>query len=454
MLRVSDPRVTVWDAILPEEAKRLPEELSRIDAFLEDERFIAPYRAHFAERVGRPSVPIETVLRMLYLKHRYHLGYETLCKEVSDSLTWRRFCRIPLDQPVPHPTTLMKIVRRCGPETIEALNEALLRKLVAEKRLRARKLRADTTAIEADIDHPTDADLLEKAVGKLTRLVRRIKGRGAATRTAFRDRRRAVGRRMRAIAQTLRRRTGQAIHEIDRLTGEVAKVARATLRQARQVARNASRALRTRPTDGRLRRSVADLGEAISLTERLLEQTALRVRGRRTIPDRLVSLADPDARPIRRGKPRAETEFGYKVFLAEDERGFIVSHRVHKGNPPDVDQLVPAVDEVAALTGRIPQEVVADRGFGAARVEQQLKERGVNRVGIPRAGGPGGRQASERTRPFRRMHRWRVGIEARISHLRRGFGLKRTRLRGKDGATTWTGWGIFAYNLHRMAVTA
>jgi len=94
----------------------------------------------------------------------------------------------------------MKIVRRCGSETIDALNEALLGKLVGERRLRARKLRADTTAVEADIAYPTDAGLLEKAVGKLSRLTRRIKARGAAARTAFRDRRRAAGRRMRVIA--------------------------------------------------------------------------------------------------------------------------------------------------------------------------------------------------------------------------------------------------------------
>jgi len=453
VLRVSDPQVTVWDAILPEEAKRLSEELSRIDAFLDDERFVAPYRAHFAARVGRPSVPIETVLRMLYLKHRYGLGYETLCKEVSDSLTWRRFCRIPLDKPVPHPTTLMKIVRRCGSETIDALNEALLGKLVGERRLRARKLRADTTAVEADIAYPTDAGLLEKAVGKLSRLTRRIKARGAATRTAFRDRRRAAGRRMRVIAQTLRRRTGEARSEILRLTGEVAKVARATLRQARRVAQNASRALRHRPRDGRLRRLVGDMAETMAVTERLLTQTAMRLGGQSTIPDRVVSLADPDARPIRRGKPRAETEFGYKVFLAEDERGFIVSYAVHKGNPADVGQLLPAVDEVRDLTGRVPQEVVADRGFGSAQVEGALRERGVKRVGIPRTGRPGkARQAHERTRPFRRMHRWRAGVEARIGHLKRGFGLDRTRLRGTDGATAWTGCGIFAYNLQRMVV--
>jgi IS5 family transposase len=202
VLRVADPQTTIWDELLPEEAKRLPAELVQIDAYLDDERFIAPWRALFAPRLGRPSIPIETLLRLLYLKHRYGLGYETLCREVSDSIGWRRFCRIGLDRPVPHPTTLVKLVSRAGPATIEQLNAALVTKLADDKLLRGRKLRIDTTVVEADIDFPTDADLLEHAVRKMGGLVRRVKARGAARRTAFRDRGRAAGWRMRQLAKT------------------------------------------------------------------------------------------------------------------------------------------------------------------------------------------------------------------------------------------------------------
>jgi transposase, IS5 family len=303
----TDPQTTIWELVLPEEAKRPPAELLRVDAYLDDECFIAPWRPLLDRRLGRPSVPIDTLLRLVYLKHRYGLGYETLCREVADSISWRRFCRIPLDRPVPHPTTLVKLIRRAGPETIEQLNAALVAKLTAGKLLRARKLRVDTTVVEADIDYPTDADLLEQAVRKLGGLVRRIKDRGAASRTRFRDRGRAAGRRMKQLARTLRRRTGGAMAEVDRLTGEVADIARRSLRQVQVVGRNARRALGRRPDDRRLGRLVGELQATIAATERLLAQTDQRLAGNRVIPDRLVSLADPDARPIRKGKPRAPT---------------------------------------------------------------------------------------------------------------------------------------------------
>ena len=455
MLRETDPQTTIWELLLPEEAKRLPAELAAVDAYLDDERFIAPWRALFDRRLGRPSVPVDTLLRLLYLKHRYGLGYETLCREVSDSISWRRFCRIGLDRPVPHPTTLVKLVRRAGPEVIQELNAALVAKLAAGKLLRARKLRVDTTVVEADIDYPTDADLLEHAVRKLGGLVRRIKGRGAASRTRFRDRGRAAGRRMKQLARTLRRRTGVAMAEVDRLTGEVARIARRTLKQVQVVARNARWARRRRPGDGRLARLVGELEETITATQRLLAQTDQRLDGNRVIADRLVSLSDPDARPIRKGKPGRPTEFGYSLLVAEDERGFIADHQLQQGNPPDAPRLVPAVTQVMAVTGRAPGTVVGDRGFGTVANDQAMEAVGVKRVGLQRTGTPGkARLAVERTRAFRRLRNWRVGIEARISHLKRSFGLRRTRLRRLGGARTWVGLGIFAYNLQRMTVVA
>jgi len=186
-----------------------------------------------------------------------------------------------------------------------------------------------------------------------------------------------------------------------------------------------------------------------------LAQTDQRLAGNRVIADRLVSLADPDARPIRKGKPRTPTQFGYTLLLAEDERGFIADHQLQQGNPPDAPQPIPAVGRVIAVTGQAPSTVVGDRGFGTAANDQALEALGVKRIGLQRTGTPGkARLALERTRAFRRLRNWRVGIEARISHLKRGFGLRRTRLRRLGGARTWVGLGIFAYNLQRMTVVA
>src|SRR5215213_10180726 len=103
MLRTVADQPTLWEAILPEELRRLPEELARVDALLDDAVFFAPFVPFFEPRLGRPSTPMEVYLRLMFLKFRYRLGYETLCREVTDSITWRPVLPDPARRPCPAP---------------------------------------------------------------------------------------------------------------------------------------------------------------------------------------------------------------------------------------------------------------------------------------------------------------------------------------------------------------
>src|SRR5918996_4319985 len=209
MLRTRALEVSLWEAVLPEEMLRLPEELARVDALLDDPAFFAPFAPFFDPRLGRPSTPIEVYLRLMFLKFRHRLGFESLCREVADSITWRRFCRIPLDGRVPHPTTLMKLTTRCGTAAVDGCNQALLAKAGEAKLLRISRLRADTTVIPADVAYPTDSGLLAKAVRRIAAAGRRVQAAGGATRTKLRDRSRSAGARAREIGAKLRLRGAQ-----------------------------------------------------------------------------------------------------------------------------------------------------------------------------------------------------------------------------------------------------
>src|SRR5215217_2155963 len=207
VLRTISPQPTLWESILPQCCLGLPGDLAEIDALLDDERFFEPFRPFFDPAIGRPSIPIETYLRMMFLKYRYRLGYEPLCREVADSISWQRFCRIPLGGQVPHPTTLVKLTRRVGPATVDQLNQALLANAATHKVLRTHKVRADTTVVAANVAYPTDAGLLARAVATLAATIGRIQAAGGAGRTRVRDRRRAARRRAHQLARTLRGRT-------------------------------------------------------------------------------------------------------------------------------------------------------------------------------------------------------------------------------------------------------
>jgi len=462
VFRTVNDQPTLWDAILPSELLVLPAELARVDALLDDPMFFAPFEAYFDARMGRPSIPMETYLRLMFLKFRYRLGYELLCREVGDSISWQRFCRIPLGIRVPHPTTLMKITSRCGDDAVAGLNEALLAKAAAGKLLRTDKVRADTTVVEADVGYPTDSGLLAKAVGSMARSVARIKAAGGATRTRTRDRRRSAGGRARSIASKLRLRgqqqRDQAQAAVQRITGELADIAQACLREAVAVVRNAKRALRsaTGTRKGRLTQAINHLDALMTRTQQVVTQTRSRLNG--VMPEsatRVVSLHDVDARPIRKGRLGKPVEFGYKAQIVDNADGVILDHTVEIGNPTDAPQLAPAIDRITRRAGRSPRAVTADRGYGYASVERDLHELGVRNVAIPRVSKPGAaRREFERRRSFRNKVKWRTGSEGRINHLKRSYGWNRTHLTGLNGARTWCGHGVFAHNLVKISTLA
>jgi transposase, IS5 family len=442
MLRLRDGQATVWEELLPAEVRLLSPELSKVDALLDDPRFLAPFLERFACPIGRPTIPIESYLRLMYLKHRYGLGYETLVREVSDSISWRRFCRIALDKTVPHPTTLSKATRRFGPEIVEDLNRTLLERAVSDKLLRGRRLRVDTTVVEADVRYPTDSGLCAHAVSRLKRAVDRVKNAGLAPRTRFRDRRRSAGKIVRRVSHTLGRRGGR--EQVDRLTGELHGLARRCQADAARVLQSARRSLRAGGRRGEAQ--VRRLAQELDRVGRLIDQTAIRLAGQRTIPDRMISLSDPDARPIRRGKPQRPTEFGYKASVADTPEGFVVSHQIYAGNPADADTLEAAVAGAQAIGMRV-KTILADRGYGNEVADAALERRGISDSVIPRVG----RAAPvERTKAWRRRYRFRCGAEGRISGLKRRRGWNRSRLKGHAGARIWVGHGIFGHNLDRM----
>lgn len=166
-------------------------------------RFFKPCQEQFNQRLGRPPVPVDTFHRLMNLRFCHQLSYETLVREVRESIAWRRFCRIPLDGRVPDSTTLVKLVHKYGPDVLDRLNEELVLKAKEKNVIRGRKLRMDTTVVAAGIEHPTDADLMADGVRAITRAVKRLRQVGVEVDKHFRDFSRSVKKLIRAMAQML-----------------------------------------------------------------------------------------------------------------------------------------------------------------------------------------------------------------------------------------------------------
>ena len=326
----------------------------------------------------------------------------------------------------------------------------MIGKAQREVRFRSRAVRIDSTVVEADVRYPSDAMLALQGARALAREGRKLAGRLRGQTTHVVDRSRSISKTVRAISRTLARRSGRRVDEVIELNAEASQKMARSIREARRLAAQACSSARGRGAQAKLRGARA-LEELVERCERVTRQIEQRSRGER-ITDRLVSLADPDARPIRKGKLGRPNEFGYVAQIAEvtantrrGARGYVLPASTAPGNAAENTLLVDTVGELERLA-KPPREVALDGGFGHRRSAEQLAPIAPARIYVSGRREPG----SRRTR--KRLARYRTGAEGRISHLKRRYGLARSRLKGHRGQQVWTGWAILAYNLDTLAL--
>jgi len=453
MLTLSGGQVeSLWDEVLPVGVRELPEDLARLDQVLSDRALLEPVARAWersARERGWPSIAMSTFVRLMVVKQRTGWGYETLVCEVSDSLHLRRFCLIAIDQRVPDESTVRKLARRLGSEVVQEITRVVIAKAKRETRFRGRAARIDSTVVEADIRYPSDAMLALQGARALAREGRKVAGMINA-RARVTDRSRSIGRAVRAISRTLARRTREAKAQVMVLNGQAGRLIAISVCEAQRLAARARASARGRGAQAKLR-AAAKLEELVTRCARVAEQIDRRARGLK-ITDRLVSIADPDARPIRKGKLGKPTELGYVAQICEvtentrrGARGFILPAGHAPGNPAE-NRLLPHTAAELDRAGIRPREIVGDGGFMPGPTTEAFPDLTDEQIQLSGRHEPG----SRRTR--KRRARYRTGIEGRISHLKRSYGLRRSRLKSHDGMRTWTGWAILAYDLDTLAI--
>jgi transposase, IS5 family len=432
--------------------------LTKLDHLLDDDPLFQTLKADFATRYprtltdGRPSTPIEVILRMLVIKHLYGWSYDQTCQLVSGSLVLRQFCRVYL-QAVPRDTTLLRWARVIRPDTLHHLHDHVVDVARQHKLAGGRKLRVDGTVVETNIHYPVDSTLLGDGVRVLTRTLLRAKAalpeRTEVDRTAFRNRTRSVRQVMKELIDAARRRGEGAADALQDRYRRLVDLTTQVVRQAQQVETALAAA-----TDAGAHRLRAVLQTFIPRVQQVIHQTTRRVLEGEKLPasEKLVSIFEPHTAIIRKRKLGKPTEFGRVVWLDEVEGGIISRYAVLAGNPDDAAQLVPSLEQHIGRFGRAPDLLVGDRKVATRQDEQRAREYGVRRVVLPQGGRTtAARQAHERQGWFQRGRDWRAGIEGRISGLKRRHKLDRCRYHGEDGMERWVGWGIITHNLRTIA---
>ena len=368
---------------------------------------------------------------MMYLKFRWGLSYEEVEIEVKERLPWRYFCHLSLMDTVPDATTLIKLNQRFGEERVANLNKQLVGHLVKQRAIKPRRIRIDSTTLEAHIAYPTDISILHQAVRTLSRTARSL---GQTIVSHVRATKRALARWGASSKAKPKERKAQG----KTILRKVAQLANDTLAQSRQAFKQLPA---TAPSHLK-----QEFSETIELTAKLIEQTHDKLAGKR-IAERIVSFFDPHARVIVKGKLDKPVEFGRTLQLVQDASGVILHYEIHRGNPSDKTELISFVRQTKRILRQAPRDLATDRGSYSADNLNKLSRLGVRRVGIPKIGRLSTTERRHQHRGwFRELQRYRCGIEAGISLLKRRFSLGRVLAKGSPATAVWTGFAIFAFN--------
>lgn len=400
---------------------KVSEDYQIIDQVLNNEEIIIRLAKDFPKTAtGRNRTAIEQTLRFLVLKHQKGLDYRSLARTLQVNLEDRWFCKISLNDS-PCFKTIQNQLSCINEETIKAINDQIMKEARIRKLTKGKKMRVDSTVTESNIHYPTDASLISDSVRIITKTLVKFK----ILPKAYRNFKRKIKKQIFKIRNIGRK--NKAVR--DKAIEEIVKMGKAVINKTKKIKKQIIKKQR-------------------QMLEKIVEQTEKAINGEK-IKNRIVSIFEPTARPIVKGKAGKMCEFGHLVQIQEDDK-FITNWNIN--NESDAQFFPKAIEKHKQLYAKPPNEVATDRGYYSQENKDYAKQAGVKHISLPKKGRlkPEEKEFQE-TRKFKKLQRWRAGGEAKISWLKRTYKLDRCLYKGESGMGLWVGAGVFACNLVAIA---
>lgn len=374
------------------------------------------------QHTGAKGMSADQVIRSAVVKTLYSFSYQQLAFHIVDSQSLRWFCRIGIGEEGFKKSTLNRNIKSISDQTWEAINRCLVEYANIQKIEKGRQVRIDCTCVETNIHEPSDSSLLYDGVRVLTRLIQQAKGAGVRV-PGFSNHKRRAKRRMLAIMNAKNKKQRKAAYM------DLLKVADRVLGYARIAEINMF---------GCFSLTVTAISEAVKhnavLMAKVIDQTRRRVLLGEKVParEKVVSIFEPHTDIII--KDRRETIYGHKICLTGGASNLILDCKIFEGNPPDSSLTISMLDRQKDIYGRYPLKASLDGGFTSKANLEKAKERKIRDICFSKRRGLEKTDMCRSEYVYNRLRRFRAGIEAGISWLKRCMGLSRC---------TWKGWHSF-----------
>lgn len=434
-----DPQKEFADLPFSESLYRKDHPLLKLEAAIRWDHLLEALRPFYSEGKGRPTIPLRAQVGTLILKFVKDLPDRDTVRFVEENLYAQRFCGLHPAQaggymnPKNGLTNFRGKIGREGMAVLEAVLQAAARKKLL---MRGDQLIIDPTCVPLDVHYPTDIRLLERCRREMIGFLKGARDFGLKVFYRTYNRTARKGFVQFSKLSKPKEKTRRRVHK------KMIQFVRRNLKQLVDLRQRATRELGPKARmDPEVHGFLKGLKEAEEKIRLILHQQKQVYRGVRSIPGRIVSFHKDHVRPIVRGKFPLSTEFGPKVVVAV-ARGLTHVIETFQTNVSDATLVVPALKWFKTMFGRLPREVLGDRGLYSRMRVGWLKLLGI-RSGLQPRG-----HAVEVSATMRRQIRQRLLIEARISLAKRKFGWGRCRARIDDHESSWIRLGAAAMNAH------
>ena len=390
---------------------------------------------------GAEGMSADQVLRAAVVMRLYDFTYEQLAFHIYDSRAMRRFCRIGIADRGFGKSALNANIKRISPQTWERISRDLLEHAKDENIEKGRKARIDCTVVESNIHKPFDSVQLFDSVRVLTRLLYRARDE-FGIKIIFTDHQRRAKRRMVGIQYA------KGDKQRNRLYKDLLKVTQKTIGYAIKAEALLGEFCATNIVLFELLNEIKHYGD---LARQVYDQTYRRVIQDESVPagQKVVSIFEEHTDVII--KDSRDTHYGHKICLTGGASNLILDCVILEGNPADTDLAGQMFDRQKQIYGRYPLKVALDGGFASKDNLLKAKERKIKDVCFAKKRGLKETDMCRSEYVYKKLRRFRAGIESGISWLKRSFGLTRCTWKGFRSFKSYVLSSVVAANLLTMA---
>jgi len=389
--------------------------------------------------VGRKGLTVENVLRCLVLKQMLQISYQQLAFHLADSMTYRAFTRLASEFN-PKKSALQNTIRKITPNTLEKIHLLITQFLLRQQVISLEQIRIDSTVVKSNIAPPMDSQLLADSVRVMSRYLAKSRD-CTGIKIRFTDKRKS--------SKSLAFRIFNAKKsEKEVLYPELLKVVRIVLKQ---VDRGLEKVQHEAPMTKATQQWQDEVVHYRELMLKVIDQTVRRIIHNEKVPssEKIVSIFESHTDVIVKGF--RDIQYGHKINLASDPRGFITYLAIEEGNPADSERFLPIVKAHEEQFGRLPKAIACDGGY-ASKVNVEVgRNLGVKRVVFHKRVGISYQAMGVKKKTFERLRNFRAGIEGNISELKRAYGASKAMWKKEDGFQAFVWSSVICYNLARLS---